>query len=94
MCEYACGREFESERVLTNGISMLSLLYPFDQLCPYYNHYPLFQSLSCCVSPGLRDDYYLNLLSWGVNNTIAIALHNSGMSIIELLYTLHNISGK
>lgn len=25
----------------------------------------------------LVDDYYLNLLSWGSNNVIAIALHNS-----------------
>eukprot|EP00603_Paraphysomonas_imperforata_P000635 CAMPEP_0114427084 /NCGR_PEP_ID=MMETSP0103-20121206/8152_1 /TAXON_ID=37642 ORGANISM="Paraphysomonas imperforata, Strain PA2" /NCGR_SAMPLE_ID=MMETSP0103 /ASSEMBLY_ACC=CAM_ASM_000201 /LENGTH=557 /DNA_ID=CAMNT_0001596107 /DNA_START=50 /DNA_END=1723 /DNA_ORIENTATION=+ len=28
-------------------------------------------------APGLRDDYYLNLLSWGSNDVIAIALHNS-----------------
>lgn len=28
-------------------------------------------------APGLRDDYYLNLLSWGSNDVIAIALHNA-----------------
>ena len=26
---------------------------------------------------GLRDDYYLNLLSWGQSNKVAIALHNA-----------------
>ena len=25
-------------------------------------------------APGLRDDYYLNLLSWGPNNLLAVAL--------------------
>ena len=28
-------------------------------------------------APGFRDDYYLNLLSWGHNNVVAIALHNA-----------------
>jgi cell division cycle 20, cofactor of APC complex len=25
-------------------------------------------------APGIRDDYYLNLLSWGPNNILAVAL--------------------
>ena len=28
-------------------------------------------------APNLVDDYYLNLLSWGKNNVIAVALKNS-----------------
>jgi len=28
-------------------------------------------------APGLRDDYYVNLLSWSAQNVIAVALHDS-----------------
>lgn len=38
-------------------------------------------------APDLVDDYYLNLLSWGANNVIAIALHSA-------VYLFHVATGK
>lgn len=47
-------------------------------------------------APDLMDDYYLNLLDWGSNNTIAVALQqsvylwNASSGSIEQLFTLEN----